>query len=214
MVEDVLERLAFMRCEPASALVVGDRHGALAAALSARGCAVTAVSPSDFDEAQPWPFGTFEFIASLASLDTVNDLPGALIHMRGALVAGGVAIASFTGAGSLPVLRGAMLAADGERPAARLHPMVDTRAASELMQRAGFARQVVDGHRLTVRYPSLDRLVGDLRAMGLTSALASPAPPITREGLERARAAFQQAAEADGKVSESFEILTLTGWKD
>jgi hypothetical protein len=70
---------------------------------------------------------------------------------------------------------------------------------------------VVDTHTLTVRYSSLDRLVSDLRDQGLTSTLADRAPPLGKAALARARAAFLDLADADGKVSETFEIVTLTG---
>lgn len=77
------------------------------------------------DEESPLPFEPFDLIVNLSSLATVNDLPGALIHIRNALKPGGLMIASMVGAGSLPMLRQAMYAADGERPAARMHPMVE-----------------------------------------------------------------------------------------
>ena len=219
MIEDVLERLAFLRHEPASALVIGDWTGELAAALALRGCAVTradgapGLGEQPLDEEQPFPFGPFDLVASLGSLDTVNDLPGALVHIRNALTPQGLAIASFVGAGSLPRLRDAMLAGDGERPAARMHPLVDVRAGGQLLQRVGWAKPVVDSRSLTVRFGSLDRLVEDLRAQGLGNVLASTAPPLTRTMRERARAAFLEAADADGRVSERFEILTLSGWR-
>lgn len=219
MAEDVLDRLDFIRFMPASALVVGDWSGTLAGALEQRGAAVTRADPAGLrgayplDEERPYPFGPFDLIASLGTLDTVNDLPGALIHMRNALAPGGLAIASFVAAGSLPRLRAAMLAADGERPAPRLHPMVDVRAGGQLLQRAGFARQVADGRSLDVRYGSLGTLVADLRAQGIGSVLAEPAPPLTRTMIDRAQAAFLAAADADGRVTERFEILTLSGWR-
>ena len=204
MIEDVRERLAFLRHAPARTLVVGDRTGALAAALPG----AQAVEPAEgFDEELPAPFAGFDFIASLGTLDTVNDLPGALVHLRGALAPGGLLIASFVGAGSLPALRSAMLAADGDRPAPRLHPMVDVRAGAQLIQRAGFADPVADGRSLTVRFSSLDRLVGDLRAQGLTNVLARPGRPLGRYALASARSAFGVGTE------DVFEIITLTGWK-
>ena len=169
------------------------------------------VAPERLDEEQPYPFGQFDFVASLARLDTVNDLPGALIHIRNALTPGGLAIASFLGAGSLPVLRPIMLAAEGERPAARLHPMVDVRAGAQLLQRAGWADPVADCHTVRVAYRSLDRLVGDLRAQGLGNVLASPGPALGKAALERARAAFAEAAGPDGRFIEVFEIVTLSG---
>ncbi len=211
MAEDLLERLDFMRAEPKRVLLIGAEGTDVAAKLQSMGSEVTAPDPLTFDDEQPWPSG-FDLIVSLGRLDRVNDLPGALVHMRNALAPGGLAIASFLGAGSLPQLRSAMLAADAEQPAARLHPMVDTRGASGLMQRVGFARQVVDSQRIDVRYGSLDRLVADLRAHGFTNQLASAPPPLNRASWKRAQACFRSAAE-NGKTTERFEILTLTGWR-
>lgn len=211
MLEDVLERLAFLRHEPRRSLVIGDWTGELAGTLRGRGSEVTEAGPETLDEEQPYPFGGFDLVASVGTLDTVNDLPGALIHIRRALAPGGRAIVSLIGAGSLPVLRRIMLAADAERPAARVHPLVDVRAGAQLLQRAGWADPVADSRPLKVAYRSLDRLVGDLRAQGLGNALASPTPGLGKAGLERARRAFAEAADADGRVVETFEILTLSG---
>jgi hypothetical protein len=141
----------------------------------------------------------------------VNDLPGALIHLRRALAPGGLAIASFMGAGSLPMLRQVMLAADGQRPAGRLHPMVDVRAGAQLLQRTGFADPVADGRHISVAYRSLGRLVGDLRAQALGNVLARPAAPLGKVALARAEEAFAGMADADGRVVERFEIVTLSG---
>jgi SAM-dependent methyltransferase len=208
MVEDVLDRLSFLRIEPTKALVIGDWTGALDIA----GAEVTRAEPAaGFDEEHPFPSSGFDFIASLGTLDTVNDLPGALIHLRSALAPGGLMIASFLGAGSLPQLRAAMLAADRDRPAPRIHPQVDVRAGGQLLQRAGFADPVIDSRPLDVGFRSLDRLVGDLRAQGLSNVLARPGPPLGKAALARAREAFAAAGE-HGRTVERFEIVTLSAW--
>lgn len=213
MVDDVLERLAFLRHAPGRALVIGDWSGALATALSAQGAEVVEASPeTGLDEEKPYPFAGFDFIASLGTLDTVNDLPGALIHLRNTLAPGGLTIASFMGAGSLPVLRGAMLAADGDRAAPRLHPMVDVRAGGQLLQRAGFSDPVIDCRSLQASFRSLDGLIADLRAQGLSNVLANPGPPLGKAALATAREAFA-AAGSEGRTTERFEILTLSGWR-
>lgn len=209
MVEDVLERLAFLRHQPAKALVIGDWSAALAGALEAQGAAVTSAD-DELDLEAPYPFGGFHLIASLGVLHTVNDLPGALIHIRNALAPGGLAIASFIGAGSLEHLRSAMLAADGDRPAARMHPAVDVRAGGQLLQRVGWAKPVVDCHSIAASYASLDRLVADLRAQGLGNVLTSAGPALGKAALKRARATFLGGAE---RVTERFEVLTLSGWR-
>ena len=163
-------------------------------ALGRQGAEVTRAEPAElFAEEQPFPFGPFDFIASLGTLDTVNDLPGALIHLRGALAPGGLMIASFPGAGSLPALRAAMLAADGERPAPRIHPQVDVRAGGQLLQRAGFADPVVDSRGLDVRFASLASLIADSARPGPVELprplrpapdplLLGPSPRIVRRG--------------------------------
>ena len=213
MIEDVSERLAFLRHVPARALVIGDWTGQLAASLRSGGCEVEAADPVDgFDHERPLERGPFDLIVSLGTLDTVNDLPGALVHLRSALATGGLLIAELVGAGSLPALRAAMLAADGERPAPRLHPQVDVRAGGQLLQRAGLADPVIDTRPLAVSFRSLASLVADLRAQGLSNVLADPGPPLGKVGLERARVAFQEDADA-GRVVETFEILTLSGWR-
>ena len=211
MAEDVTERLAFIRHRPACALIVGEWSGALAASLREQGAEVTE-SDAGLDEERPYPFGGFDLIASLGTLGMVNDLPGALIHIRRALAPGGLAIASFPGAGSLPLLRRVLLEADGDRPAARIHPLVDVRGAGELLQRAGWADPVADSRTLTVAYRALGRLVADLRDQGLGNALASPAP-LAAATLPRVEAAFAQAMDDDGRAIETFEILTLSGWR-
>lgn len=213
MVEDVLDRLEFMRLEPHRVLVIGDWTGTLALSLRGNGAEVEEADVRALDEEQPLADAPFDLIVSLASLGRVNDLPGALLHLRGALVDGGILIASIIGAGSLANLRRAMIAAEPERPAPRMHPLVDNAAASALMQRALFRRQVVDSRSLEVAFPSLDRLVSDLRDQGLGSSLERAGPPLGRAALERAREAFLETRNAQQRVVETFEILTLTGWK-
>lgn len=209
MVEDTLERLAFLRHASPRALVLGDWTGMLSSALREQGASVE--EPQDVDLEAPYPVGGYDLIVVIGLLDAVNDLPGALIHLRASLVPGGLAMAHFIGGQSLPSLRAAMLAAEPDRPAARTHPLVDPRAAPALLQRAGWKDPVVDTHALTVRYSKLDRLVADLRDQGLGNALAKPAPSLGKAAMERARAAFAARADAGGKTAETFEIVTLTG---
>lgn len=216
MVEDVVERIAFLRHEARNALIIGEWTGTLGQTLATQNCVVTQADPTPaageiaLDEERPYPAREFDLIVSLSTLDTVNDLPGALIHIRNALAPGGLMIASFLGAGSLPILRAAMLAADGDRPAARLHPMVDVRAGGQLLQRCGFARPVIDSRPLDVRFGSLASLVADLRAQGLSNVLASSTPPLTKAMVAKAGQTF---LDGEDRVTERFEILTLSGWR-
>ncbi|MEQ8771527.1 MAG: methyltransferase, partial [Erythrobacter sp.] len=207
--EEMVERLAFVRHEPQRPLVIGPCPKPLGDYLA--GSAGKIADGNAFDLEAPFAQGGFDFIAVLGQFDAVNDLPGALIHLREALEPGGLVIASFVGGQSLPRLRAAMLAAEPDRPAARMHPLVDHRAAPGLLQRAGWKDPVVDTQALTIRYSALDTLVADLRDQGLGNALADTAPPLGKAALERARSAFLEQADNSGKVAERIEIVTLTG---
>lgn len=210
LADDVAERLAFLRQTPQRALVLGDPLGQVAAALP--GAVINLPDPG-FPLDQPWPLRDHDLIVAGFVLDSVNDLPGALIQARQALAPGGLMLAAMIGAGSLPALRAIMLAADGDRPAPRLHPQVDVRAGAQLLQRAGFANPVADAHSLSVRFRSLGGLVGDLRDQGLTSVLQQGGPALSRPALQRAETAFRAEADGEGRVTERFELLTLTGWR-
>ncbi len=213
MLDDVADRLAFLRHSPRRCLMI--------TGWPVADGVTPPLPPSDppstplfdhisiaggYDDAKPLAAGDYDLIICLGTLDTVNDLPGALIHLRNGLTTQGLMIASFFGAGSLPALRAAMLAADGDRPAPRLHPMVDVRAGGQLLQRTGWTDPVIDTRTLTARYRSLNGLIGDLRAMGSTNILADSGPSLNRSALARAAASF-----GEGTV-EQFEILTISGW--
>lgn len=213
LADDMLDRLSFIRIEPRKALFVGDLTQRLPAHFHEQGCEVGVGLLGPFDEEKPATTGGFDLIVHLLGLGHVNDLPGALIHARNALAERGLFIAAFPGAGSLPSLRRIALAADAERSAARIHPLIDNRAGADLLQRAGFRQQVVDSYRLNIRYSSFENLVNDLRDHGLTRALQVPSPPWTRAGLERAKAEFDTMRDEDGKVLEHIDVLVLSGWR-
>jgi len=207
------------------ALLIGAADPALADALRMRGMAVSAVDAGlafaqtaggmQADEDRlPFAEGSFNLIVSAGVLDSVNDLPGALLLARRALRPDGLFLAGFLGAGSLPRLRAAMLEADmaGGGVAPRIHPQIDVRAAGDLLARAGFALPVADSERLDVRYRSLDSLLADLRFGAQGGVLAGRPAPLTREQAAIAHARFLAGADADGRVAETFEIIYMIGW--
>ena len=99
--------------------------------------------------------GRLDLAVSLLALQTVNDLPGALIQIRRALKPDGLLVAALVGGDTLTELRQSLTVAESEilgGAAPRVAPFVDVRALGSLMQRAGFALPVVDLDRATVRY--------------------------------------------------------------
>lgn len=221
MAEELIERLGWVTRSFSEALVLGDAGSMLADALEALGMAVTradAGAPADVrceEDRLPFDPARFDLVASVGALDSVNDLPGALVQIRRVLRPDGLFLASFIGAGSLVRLKAAMLAADEAArrgAAAHVHPQIELRAIGDLLQRAGFAMPVADGERLTVRYSGLPGLVRDLRAMAGSNVLAGARGHIGKAGLLAAAEHFATTADADGRTAETFELIHISGW--
>jgi SAM-dependent methyltransferase len=221
--DELLERLAMVNRPFRDALVLG--WSTLPDRLRAQGLAVTSADPGfafakrcsgvQCDEDRlPFSDDAFDLVLAPGTLDSVNDLPGALTLIRRALRPDGLFLAAFAGAGSLEKLKRAMLAADLETGGAipRIHPQIDVRAAGDLLLRAGFALPVVDSHAVTIRFSNMPQLVDDLRAAGTTNVLAMACRPLSRAAYAFACAAFLSQADGDGKVSEKLEIIHLSAW--
>lgn len=219
MLEGIADRLASVTRSFGNVLDLGAHDGGF---VPPEGAAITRTDAGALfaaasggiqaDEDQPrFADASFDLVVSAGVLDSVNDLPGALALVRRALRPDGLFLAAFTGAGSLTTLRAALREAEGDRPAARIHPQIDVRSAGDLLVRAGFALPVADVETLTVRYAGLGRLLGDLRGMGVSNVLRGRSP-LRRDTLARAAQAFADRADRDGRTAERFDIIYLTGW--
>lgn len=164
------------------------------------------------DEDLPhFPDGSFDLVISAGVLDQVNDVPGALALIRRALKPDGLFLGAFLGAGTLSTLRSVLREAEGDRPAARFHPQIDVRAGGDLLSRAGFTMPVSDLETLQVRYSSIFGLFRDLRGTANTNLLPGT-PPLTRTSVARAAQLFADKADPNGRTTEQYEIIYLTGW--
>lgn len=225
--EELLHRLGLVTRKFSSALVLGAFDGRLPRALAAQGINAIFAADAGFafalasggvqcdEDRLPFADASFDLVISAGVLDTVNDLPGALALIRRALRPDGLLLAGFIGAGSLPRLRAATLAADSALGAVppRIHPQIDVRSAGDLLVRAGFALPVADGDRLTVGYRDPLRLVRDLRGMAGGNMLREQKPPFFgRRRLAMLCEAFAAQADPQARTAETFEIVYLTGW--
>jgi len=226
MTAELVERLDGVTRDFTHALDLGTADGSIATILRERGMKVTTLDPGhrfaagaagvQADEDRlPFADASFDLVVSAGTLDSVNDLPGALALIRRVLRPDGLFLGAMLGAGSLTVLKAATLAADiaiegGVRP--RIHPQIDVRSAGDLLARAGFAMPVADSFGLQVRYSSLIGLTADLRGMASTNILVGQHAPVSRDWIGQAASAFAQRCDPDGKTAEHFEIVCLTGW--
>jgi hypothetical protein len=209
------------------ALVVGARDPALIATVRSRVPHVDVVESSAAlaqragamcgeEDQLDVPPASYDLIIWPGGLDSVNDVPGAMLRVRLALLPDGLMLAAFVGGDSFPILRGALRAGRilvaPESAVARANPQIDVRGGGDLLQRAGFALPVTDVDTLTLRYTDALRLIGDLRSAALTALIAGPVPPMTRSEWAAVSACFAAEADTDGRVSERLRIVHLSGW--
>lgn len=220
--ETLLDRLAMVTRPLPRVLLIGAHDTALAEQLRAAAASLTmfeagpnlaATRGALVGEADAidLPLGSFDLIVWPGGIESVNDVPGALVRMRALLAPDGLLLGAFVGDGSLARLRRALVS-EGVRPVARLHPQIDLSAMGNLLQRTGFALPVVDVDALTVRYGDFFALVRDLRAAGLSNQMAAAPPPLTREETALVAAAFAAQADPDGRIAEQIRIIHFSGW--
>jgi hypothetical protein len=222
---DCLDRISIMQRRFGHALLIGCpdpnwprrlaefadavdvRDPGLLFAKAARGQAIVEDSWTPEGEAH-------DLVVAIGTLDSVNDLPRTLLAVHFSLKPQSLFIGALSGADTLPLLRRAMRAADLVAGAAtpHVHPRIEASALAPLLSAAGFVNPVVDVDRAQVSYPSLDRLIADLRAMGQTNILSARArKPLSKRAVSAASKDFARSAE-DGRTTEIFEILHFACW--
>lgn len=160
----------------------------------------------------PYPPEHFDLVIAAGTLDSVNDLPGALVQIRRILRPDGLFLGHMFGAGSLATLKSIILEAEGDRPASHIHPQVDLRSAADLIVRAGFKLPVADLDVTEVRYADWRSIVADVRDAGIGNALAGSRSYFGKDIAMRLDKIFAHRADEQGRVTEYFTHLYLSGW--
>jgi NADH dehydrogenase [ubiquinone] 1 alpha subcomplex assembly factor 5 len=155
--------------------------------------------------------GSFDLILSAGTLDSVNDLPGALVQIRRTLKPDGLFLGILYGSGSLAALKNALVAADGDQVRPHIHPQIDLRTMSDLMTRTGYALPVVDEERLDLRYANWRQLVADIRHAGCSNAMIGRRS-VVKTLPQSLDTIWKRHSDADGKVTETINFLHLSGW--
>lgn len=209
--EDILDRLSLVRRRFDRALLVGQFEGVWRDRLLSHAQCVDVIDAAALRTLEP---GVYDLCVAASGLDTVDDLPTALLTIRFALREDSLLIGAVPGGDTLRALRAAMRAADEQAGAAtpHVHPRIEGAGLTSLLTSAGFSMPVVDVDRVQVTYKSLWDLVRDLRAMGATNILSARSRrPLSRSAATAAAEQFVTAAR-DGRVTETFEILHFAAW--
>lgn len=223
MSEEILDRLSLVKRDFQKCLLIGQAGHSLRPALKNIGIetiaadagfdSVAAVKGIQCDEDRlPFADHSFDLIINIATLDGVNDLPGALALSRRILKPDGLLLASFIGAESLTTLKSTLMQAESDQVAPHVHPQIDIRTMGDLVSRVGLALPVIDSDGLNLRYSRFGKLIDDIRDIGGGKILLGADRPLSKTVYGRALQIFQGRADTDGKITEHFELIYLCGW--
>jgi NADH dehydrogenase [ubiquinone] 1 alpha subcomplex assembly factor 5 len=219
--EELAERLALVTRQFENALIIGPmaNHAAEITAGRQLGISFACVYSAELDDAViaeedrlPFEPHSFDLVIAGGTLDSVNDLPGALVQIRRVLKPDGLFLGHMFGAGSLATLKSLMMSCEGDSITPHIHPQVDLRSAADLLSRAGFAMPVADGDALCVRYSDWRSIVADIRDAGIANALAGPRHFPGKDFISSLDAEWHQRADSAGKLEEYFTHIFLSGW--
>lgn len=213
MADEIVARLATVKRSFSRALIIGVNDARLEATLQSMAVEYLRASPgqtsaSDIhcdEDRLPFADESFDLVISIGSLDSVNDVPGALVLIRRILKPDGLFLGAMIGVDSIPLLKS--ISQGIEPGVSRVHPLIDVRSAGDLLARAGFAMPVADVDSVVVHYAKFHTLIADLRANTLSNCLVTR-PQMKRSWLNEAQRRFGQSDQI-----ETFSIIFMSGWK-
>lgn len=160
------------------------------------------------------PDGTdYDLVISLLHVQSLDAVGEWMRGARAMLVPDGLFMACLIGGESLGELRRALYTIDTDAfgaPTPRIHPMIDLRAAAQLLAHAGLAIPVTDSDRFRADYRRIETLISDLRDLGLTNVLNDrdkrPLPKMLQRLDDHLR-------PDDGEpVPVTWELVWMSGW--
>jgi malonyl-CoA O-methyltransferase len=235
--QNLLERLDLLRKVPQSVLVLGCGHGTELAYLRKRfpraliiGADIADVRLERiarakrfwqsaqpllcFDPAQTFPFAsdTFDLVIGNLVLPWIFPAQTFASELNRVIATDGGFFLSAAGPDTLLELRQAWAAVDNH---AHINAMPDMHDLGDLLVGAGVADPVVDVERLAVRYSNAQRLLTEMRGLGLNCTLAGRRRGLFGTDIHKRLSDQLTAlgAERDGSVLASLEIVYAHGWK-
>ncbi len=229
----LLERLDYVKLQPARVLDLGSGTGHCAQALlkrypRARVAAVDlawSMARRTRDRHHWWrrplaacadaralPFadGGFDLVVSNLMLQWCVPLEPYFAEVRRVLGRGGLFLFTSFGTDTLKELRAAWARVDA-RP--HVHGFLDMHDVGDALLAAGFGDPVMDMEVLTVTYRELLDLMRDLKSIGAHNASPSRAPGLTgRQTLKALTSAYESFRDAEGRLPTTYEVVYGHGW--
>jgi len=233
-----LERLDFIRHQPARILDAGSGTGNAWRGLAARypGARIVALdlAPGMLRQAQaaaPWhqrllrrlpatvcgdleqlPLAkeSMDLVWSNLALQWVNALPQAFAEMRRVLAPGGLFMFATFGPDTLKELRAAQSDTDGH---IHLSRFIDMHDIGDMLVDAGFADPVIDMETFTLTYEDVRALMHDLKAIGARNAAADRPHALSGKAWLAAVTRNYEALRREGKLPATYEVVYGHAWR-
>ena len=229
----MLERLDYVRLQPAVVLDLGCGTGKLTAALAKRYRSAKVVA---MDIAEPmlqrarrrvpwfrkWHFACgdaeqlpladncCDLVYSNLTLQWCGDLDRVFGELRRVVRPGGLVMFSTFGPDTLMELRQSWAQAD----AAHVHVnrFIDMHDIGDALLRAGLSDPVMDAEQMTLTYDDVFGLMRDLKNIGAHNVNAGRSRSLTGKGRLRALVDAYEAFRVQGKLPASYEVVYGHAW--
>ncbi|MCU7906330.1 MAG: malonyl-ACP O-methyltransferase BioC [Candidatus Thiodiazotropha sp. (ex Epidulcina cf. delphinae)] len=228
----MLDRLAYIRHQPAVVLDVGAGTGEATLSLTrhykkARTIALDFALPMLYQvrkrggwlrrprclcgDAEQLPLAdqSVDMIFSNATLQWCNDLQGAFREFLRVLRPNGMLLFSTFGPDTLKELRTSWSAVDGD---SHISPFPDMHHVGDAMARAGLVEPVVDVDRMRLTYDDVPSLMRDLKSLGAHNVTTGRPRGLTGKGRFRAMLGAYEAFRVEGKLPASYEVVYGHAW--
>ena len=235
----MLERLDYIKLQPARVLDVGSGTGWGARQLAKRYPAAQVVSldmalgmlnvareQSDWwrklfsagrqsqlcadVEALPLAVSSAGMVWSNLTLQWCNDLPATFRELHRVLETDGLLIFSTFGPDTLKELRAAFHGVDGHSHVNRFTDMHDL---GDMLAHSGFAEPVMDMEIITLTYADVKSVMQDLRDIGAHNATSGRARGMMGKAAWRQVLERYENFRREGKLPATFEIVYGHAWK-
>lgn len=150
-----------------------------------------------------------DMIFSNLTLQWCDDLDLIFHEFRRVLKPGGLLMFSTFGPDTLKELRGSWSRVDAF---SHINTFIDMHDVGDALMRAHFAAPVMDVENFTLTYPSVHKLMRDLKAIGAHNVTAGRAPGLTGKGRLKAMIDAYEAHRADGLLPASYEVVYGHAW--
>jgi hypothetical protein len=217
--EELADRLGLVTRQFETALVVAPDCTDFETVLKASGKFghVTRMQPQSSDTLGLEP-ESYHAALSILDLHTVNDVPGYLAQLGGALKPDGLLVLCFFAGETLSALRDAWLEAEVELTGGaspRVAPMIALRELGGLLQRTGLALPVADLDRLTLRHADGLALMREIKSFGFANAMVGRKSTLTSRRImfDAAKSYHARNSDTDGRVRTTLELAWAFAWK-